>query len=196
RVGTPSYMAPEQLAGGEVTAKADQYSFCVSLWEGLHGARPGAEVREGIPGWVTAAVSRGLRPDPDARWPSMDDLLAALARDPAARRRRILLAGGAAALAAVAAWGLLRAPAPVGDPCAAGPARLAGVWDAPRKDAVRAAFAATGLPYSDDAWRGASARVDDYAARWVGVHREACRATRVEGRQSDTLMDLRMACLH
>src|SRR5262249_18316690 len=40
RVGTPLYMAPEQLAGGAITAKADQYSFCVSLYEALFGRRP------------------------------------------------------------------------------------------------------------------------------------------------------------
>ena len=37
--GTPAYMAPEQAAGKAVDARADQYSFCVSLWEGLHGQR-------------------------------------------------------------------------------------------------------------------------------------------------------------
>ncbi len=39
-VGTPAYMAPEQAGGQVVDARADQYSFCVSLWEGLHGERP------------------------------------------------------------------------------------------------------------------------------------------------------------
>ncbi len=39
-VGTPAYMAPEQAAGHVVDARADQHSFCISLWEGLHGERP------------------------------------------------------------------------------------------------------------------------------------------------------------
>ncbi|MFZ5446594.1 MAG: protein kinase domain-containing protein, partial [Myxococcota bacterium] len=39
--GTPGYVAPEQLAGDGHDARADQYSFCVSLHEALFGAFPG-----------------------------------------------------------------------------------------------------------------------------------------------------------
>ncbi len=39
-VGTPAYMAPEQLAGGPADALSDQFSYCVTLYEALHGERP------------------------------------------------------------------------------------------------------------------------------------------------------------
>ena len=39
-LGTPAYMAPEQDRLLTVDGRADQFSFCVSLWEALMGERP------------------------------------------------------------------------------------------------------------------------------------------------------------
>jgi hypothetical protein len=209
RSGTLPYMAPEQLRGEPCDARADQFAYCVALWQGLHGNRPFAgttaderlaeiEARRFVeplrrpPEWLRQALVRGLATDPAARWPSMEALLAALRRDPRARRRK-LVAGAIAALAAVALW--LAWPARAGDPCDAGAARLAGVWDPVRKAEVQVQFAATGLPYAGALWPGVRDRLDRYATDWVAGAADACRATRVDGRQSDTLMDLRMACL-
>ena len=38
--GSPAWMAPELLQGGEVTPKADVFSFGVILWEMMSGKHP------------------------------------------------------------------------------------------------------------------------------------------------------------
>ncbi|HET6583005.1 MAG TPA: serine/threonine-protein kinase, partial [Nannocystaceae bacterium] len=39
-VGTPAYMAPELLAGGNADARSDQFAFCVALHRALYGTAP------------------------------------------------------------------------------------------------------------------------------------------------------------
>src|SRR5262249_11368953 len=39
-IGTPRFMAPEQGLGLKADARADQFSFCVSLYHALYGAYP------------------------------------------------------------------------------------------------------------------------------------------------------------
>src|SRR5262249_20384117 len=152
RVGTPFYMAPEQRAGGVVTAKSDQYSFCVALWQALHGVAPSERMtgprRPEGPGWGNTALQRRLRAVPERRAP--------LARDPARGRRQIVAGIGVIALGGLAVSGLWRARI---EPCADAEARLAGIWDGPRKAALQRAFTASKLAFADDTWRHASARL-------------------------------------
>jgi predicted Ser/Thr protein kinase len=90
--GTPRYIAPEQLAGEAITPAADQYALCVALREAFDG-------RE-LPRWLAAIVGRGSSERPADRFASMDDVIAALGRDPTrVWRRRIVVAGAVAATA-------------------------------------------------------------------------------------------------
>ncbi len=108
RAGTPRYMAPEQRAGGHIDARADQYAFCVSLWEALHEAVPGEGALRRAPARVRAVLRRGLSTDPNARWPTMRALVAALRDATRVRRGRWLaVAGMAAAVAGVGTAGLV-----------------------------------------------------------------------------------------
>jgi len=201
-LGTPAYMAPEQLRGAPADARSDQYGFCVALWEALSGKRPGdAGPSAGppqtsrTPPWLRQALLRGLSADPAARYPSMDALLAVLGRDPGRLHRRLLAAAAvllvvAAAAAAGLAWQRSRQAL-----CSGGEERVAALWNAPRRQAVHAAFAATRAPYAESAWTAAGRAFDRYFADWAKARREACEATRVRGEQSEELLDRRMACL-
>ena len=201
-VGTPAYMAPEQLRGEPADPCSDQYAFCLTLWEALHGERPFTEAGalrdpagSRVPARLRQVVLRGLSADPAARWPSMEDLLAVLERDPSAVRRRGLAAAAALALAAAAGLGFFEVQRRESLLCQGAPAKLAGVWDLARKEAARAAFLHTGLPNAPAAWAGIEQSLDRYAVRWASAHREACEATRVRGEQSEALLDRRMLCL-
>jgi len=217
-LGTPMYMAPEQHLRKPVDARADQFSFCVALYEALYGERPfegdsywdlAASVTSGevkppptrapVPTWLRAVVLRGLRPDPDARFPSMGELLAELAKDPeAARRRKQRIAGTAglfAALASAAVIAVVRTGGSAPSVCADARAKLSGVWDESRRAAVHSAFAGTEVAHAESTFERVAAVLDGYADGWAALRSDACEATHVHGTQSGALLDLRMHCL-
>lgn len=201
RVGTPAYVAPEQARGEAATARADQYAFCVALWEALVGARPDPDrtlARGHLSPRLVAALRRGLAIEPAARFPSMDALLAALGDVVAvpARRRRRSVVVGIAALAALSTGGLVAANRPAPPPaCDDAEARLAGTWDAPMRAALDRAFAATPVPNRAEVRAQLDVALDGYVARWSEVRVGVCRATRVDQVQSEALLDRKIACL-
>ena len=125
-IGTPAYMPPERLIGEAGAARGDQFSFCATLYEALHGRRPfpgkttaaiASAIALGVPpplrpvpAWLHAIVARGLHRDPEARFPSMAALVRALDEGPR-RGRRGRLVGAVAALAvalAIVLWWVTR----------------------------------------------------------------------------------------
>jgi tetratricopeptide (TPR) repeat protein len=214
-MGTPPYMAPEQHRAQPTDARTDQFSFCVSLHEGLYGVRPfdGKTVEaladqachrrvvepppgSNVPAWLRQIILRGLSVDPAERFPSIDALLVALRNDPALRRRRIAAALGVVMVGALAlgggrAW--LRHQSRL---CGGAAARLSGVWDPTVAAGVQRAFAATGIPSAELVARGVVATLDAYAREWTAMHTDACEATRLRGEQPESVMALRMSCLN
>ena len=214
-LGTPAYMAPEQLRGEDADARADQFSYCVALWQCLYGVRPfsgdsplavlfaiaQAKFREPPPGrtvpsWIRRALERGLASEPAARWPDMPSLLAALADDPQSRRRPWLLGAGSllvAAAAATAAIVLQEPPPPA--LCERAGDELRELWSDARRAELEAAFKSSTLVYAAQTWDRVGVRLDDWAQRWMAARKTACEDTEVRHQQSSDLLDLRMACL-
>ena len=89
-IGSPAYMAPEQVAGREIGPAADIYSLGVVLFETVSGRLPfqadSALAMAAMRLDRDAPPVRSVRPDLDPRWDRV--LATCLARDPAARFAR------------------------------------------------------------------------------------------------------------
>ena len=137
-MGTPYYMAPEQVRGERATARSDIFSLGAMFYEMLGGKRPFpgptipavlfavvhrdpeplAAVAPDVSEGLAAVVMRALSKTPEARYADAGEMLQAL---------RVAWAGGdAAAAGAGPAWAAAdQTPARVLSPAALGPSRHA-----------------------------------------------------------------------
>jgi len=103
-IGTPAYMAPEQIKGDVVDARADVFAFGVLLYEYCCGVHPFAAAsalatvamvlesdprpltvrRPEVPSRVVEVIARCLRKAPDERFGSAAEILGALETAPGA----------------------------------------------------------------------------------------------------------------
>jgi hypothetical protein len=186
-------MAPEQFAG-RTDPRSDQYAFCVSLFEALSGRRlfSGSPMRmlaqkkagppstARLPNRIGNVIRRGLHPEPQLRFASMEALLDALSPRPREARWAAWL--GVVVLGA-AGLGLVSESEP--GPCIDPPR-----WDSARREALAASLQQ----------RGESAR--PVARQAVEALDRDVEATRIEiGRVCDDgagapERERRIACLH
>jgi hypothetical protein len=128
-VGTPAYLAPEQIEGGLVDGRADVYALGCMLFECLTGSVPfrrssrlatawahleeepprPSELGSDLPEPLDAVIGKALAKEPDERYPTCGALIVAaeqalgLRQRPILRRRTLLLAAGAVIVALLAA---------------------------------------------------------------------------------------------
>jgi serine/threonine protein kinase len=96
-IGSPAYMAPEQIQGGPVTGAADLWSLGVTLYAAVEGASP---FQRTDPMASVAAVLTAEPPPPQHAGPLTPVLAGLLQHDPA---RRLTAAAAMDALNAIAA---------------------------------------------------------------------------------------------
>lgn len=212
-VGTPAYMAPEQLLGRLGDHRMDQFSFCLCLYWALlrHPPFPGRSFHErrrvvplglgkaererlhrarNLPVRVRRALLRGLSVDPEERFESMEALLSELVE-----RRRWSWALTGLALGVGLGLGALVMAEARPEPCGNAEQALGHAWGPERQQTLTEAFLHTGHPNARAQAQRVAASFDRYAARWQQAHEAACQATYVTRAQSQTAFDLRMQCL-
>lgn len=210
-VGTVAYMAPEQWGGAELDARADQFSFCVALFEALYGVRPFAGRNAGallyniqrgrfqdplpgrrVPRRILKILRRGLASDPESRFPSMLVLLRRLERRPISRPR-IAFSIGALGVATVV--GATMNTEDAEDPCEAGVAEMRRLWTPAVEGELQQAAAATGKVHAVDALERAVRALSSYADKWTDAYADACASTHVRKEQTESTFELVAACL-
>jgi serine/threonine protein kinase/tetratricopeptide (TPR) repeat protein len=192
-LGTPAYLAPEVFRGDGWGPAADQFAFCVTLWEALFAERPfegdslvelAAHVMEGtmrptprgrqVPTWLRKVCARGLRVEPEQRFASMEFLLSELQHDRGRSRRR---AGAVAVIATLTlgavGWRNLT-EVRAHQSCLGESDAIDEVWNANVAKQLREQLNEEQSDYARDTADRVGSALDRYASSWRTARVESC----------------------
>ena len=208
-LGTPAYMAPEQVEGRAATPASDIYALGVVLFElltarlpfreesamatataRLHKDPPRVATLRADAGRWDAIVARCLEREEDARFARVEDVLVGVKP-----RRRVwipfAIAGLAAAIAIPFAFRGGSAPAEDAS-CPAATKKLRGVWDPATRTKIAARYEGH-KPFIVDMWRTHAKQLDAYITAWAPRWDAACAS---KDRRVDLLLYAqRLTCL-
>ena len=207
-IGTPTYMAPEQLDGSHCDERSDQFSFCATLYQALTGSVPfagdtPAEIRSAmntskpnvsaLPRRIGQAIERGLHIEPSDRHASMSNLLAKLQPRSRSTRAWIALCTAAAMVTGLAVFAV--AQHDTGASCPNPDPTLSGRWSADQQQRLKRQFHRSSLSYAKDTWTSSHQLIDRYVHELEAVKNNACNGTRVRHDRSETMYDRQLACI-
>lgn len=192
-VGTPAYMAPEQMLGGQATPASDQFALAVTLWELLFGARPFPDkdrfsaieagpalrdphARTTYHRTTRAILTRALASDADKRWPSTEAFVDALQRRQTLRRRGAILGLAAAVASGGAIVSRVTSSPPALEATCPWVTQLDQYWEADSQATIAATFKASSADPDGAAYERVSSAVSVFVANWRSSATEACRA--------------------
>jgi serine/threonine protein kinase/tetratricopeptide (TPR) repeat protein len=210
-VGTPAYMAPEQLEGRRADELSDQFALCVSLWEALMAERPFTgqsperlrqaiahgprEPSRHVPVQLLAILRRGLAESTGDRHRDIPGLLALLRRLRTRRRRWTLAASVSALVGSTIAglgYGLIHAPEHEPAAC---PLEVRLDWDADRRAALGQRLRSGSLPLVEERSEAALVVLDHFVDDWTSAHQLTCVLQNIEGKGGLQAFDDRSLCL-
>lgn len=206
-IGTPTYMAPEQRYGDTVDERADQYAFCVALWQALFGVVPRpnptrAPSRKGVNRQLERALRKGLNADRDARWPSMSDLLRELENAGKPTRlvrglRATLPVLGVTVVVFAAAGGAKWRASAAADDCRQEVQRRARLaWSDETRTTLVEGFDNVEVSFSASSADQLTIQLDEYIERWIDAAEQTCPQAGADAPSLEaTLMQPASVCL-